>query len=149
MSHLSVRGQPAPEAGRRAPRGTGSKIQVRPGVWKFTVTAGRYADGGVRRLHRTVQAHTEAEATLALAAFVAEVRRDRLPEHRRDREITVDEAIDQFLRSTDGTTGNGDRRSGTACRQGTGVAGDGCRQGTPVRLGGSCSHPAASSTTDV
>jgi hypothetical protein len=43
------------------------------------------------------QAHTEADATRALAAFVAEVRRDRLPEHRRDREITVDEAIDQCL----------------------------------------------------
>jgi integrase len=44
-----------------------------------------------------VQADTETEATRELAAFVAEVRRDPLPQHRRDRDVTVDEAIEQFL----------------------------------------------------
>jgi hypothetical protein len=66
-------------------------------VWKLTVTSGRYADGRVRRLHRTVQADTEIEATRELAAFVAEVRRDPLPQRRQDRDVTVDEATEQFL----------------------------------------------------
>ena len=66
-------------------------------MWKLTVTSGRYADGQVRRLHRTVQADTEIEATRELAAFVAEVRRDPLPNHRQDRDVTVDEAIEKFL----------------------------------------------------
>jgi hypothetical protein len=38
-------------------------------VWKLTVTSGRYADGRVRRLHRTVQANTEAQATRELATM--------------------------------------------------------------------------------
>jgi hypothetical protein len=82
---------------QRAPRGTGSKTEIRPSVWKLTVTSGRYTDGRVRRLHRTVQADTEIEATRELAAFVAEVRRDPLPQRRQDRDVTVDEAIEQFL----------------------------------------------------
>jgi hypothetical protein len=82
VEHLSLRGE-APAANRwRAPRGTGSKTQIRPRVWKVTVTSGRYADWRVRRLHRTVQANTEIDTTRELAAFVAEVRRDPLP-HRR------------------------------------------------------------------
>ena len=81
IEHLSLRGAPdqAVDRKRRSPRGGGSKTEIRPGVWKLTVTAGRYADGRVRRLHRTVQADTEIEATRELAAFVAEVRRDPLP----------------------------------------------------------------------
>jgi integrase len=99
IEHLSLRGAPdqAVDRKRRPPRGGGSKTEIRPGVWKLTVTAGRYSDGRVRRLHRTVPADTEIEATRELAAFVAEVRRDRLPNHRQDRDVTVDEAIEQFL----------------------------------------------------
>ena len=54
---------------RRAPRGSGSKTEIRAGVWKLRVTSGRYADGRVRRLHRTVQANTEAQATRELATM--------------------------------------------------------------------------------
>jgi integrase len=99
IEHLSVRGAPdrAVDRKRRSPRGSGSKTEIRPGVWKLTVTAGRYSDGRVRRLHRTVLADTEIEATRELAAFVADVRRDRLPNHRQDRDVTVDEAIELFL----------------------------------------------------
>jgi integrase len=99
IEHLSLRGAPdhAVDRKRRSPRGGGSKTEIRPGVWKLTVTVGRYADGRVRRLHRTVQVDTEIEATRELAAFVAEVRRDPLPQHRQDRDVTVDEAIEQFL----------------------------------------------------
>jgi integrase len=66
-------------------------------VWKLTVTAGRYADGHVRRLHRTVRAGSEAAARRQLAGFVADVRDAPLPEHRSDRDVTVDEAVEQFL----------------------------------------------------
>jgi len=99
IEHLSLRGAPDPavDRKRRSPRGGGSKTEIRPGVWKLTITAGRYSDGRVRRLHRTVLADSEIEATWELAAFVAEVRRDRLPHHRQDRDVTVDEAIEQFL----------------------------------------------------
>jgi integrase len=97
VEHLSLRGESPAATRRRAPRGTGSKTEIRPGVWKLTVTSGRYADGRVRRLHRTVQADTEIEATRELAEFVAEVRRDSLPQRRQDRDMTVDEGIEQFL----------------------------------------------------
>jgi integrase len=70
---------------------------VRPGVWKLTVTAGRYADGSIRRLHRTIQTTSEAEATRELQAFVAEVRDSPQADHRQDRDAIVDEAIEQFL----------------------------------------------------
>jgi hypothetical protein len=97
IEHLSLRGAPdqAVDPKRRSPRGGGSKTEIRPGVWKLTVTTGRYADARVRRVHRTVQAVTEMEATRELAAFVAEIRRDPLPTHRQDRDVTVDEAIDR------------------------------------------------------
>jgi integrase len=98
VEHLSLRGDtPMVDGRQRAARGTGSKMEVRPGVWKLTVTAGRFADGRVRRLHRTVRADSEAEARRQLAGFVAEVREAPLPEHRRDRDVTVDEAIELFL----------------------------------------------------
>jgi integrase len=98
VEHLSVRGEPTADSRpARAPRGSGSKKEVRPGVWKLTVTAGHYADGSARRLHRTVRAGSETDATRELAAFVAEVRIGRLPERRQDRDIRLDEAIEQFL----------------------------------------------------
>src|SRR5918996_5758829 len=62
--HLSLENLPASESRRRrAARGSGSKTQVRPGVWKLTVTAGRYGDGSIRRLHRTIRTTSAAEAT--------------------------------------------------------------------------------------
>jgi hypothetical protein len=81
------------------------------GGLELTVTAGRYANGRVRRVHRTVRADTEAEATRALAAFVAEVRHVPLPEHRHDRDVTVDEALEQFL--TEHLLGEKDREPRT------------------------------------
>jgi integrase len=99
LEHLSLEDRPASASRRRgrAPKGSGSKAQVRPGVWKLTVTAGRYADGSIRRLHRTIQTTSEAEATRELQAFVAEVRDSPQADHRQDRDAIVDEAIEQFL----------------------------------------------------
>jgi integrase len=102
VEHLSVRGASGADAAppSRKPRssaGSGSKVEVRPGVWKLTVSAGRFDDGSVRRLHRTVRADGNAEATHALAEFATEVHSSSLPEKRADRDITVDEAIERFL----------------------------------------------------
>jgi integrase len=101
VDHLSLRGGESPiqaqPTRKRVPRGSGTKRQVRAGVWKLTVTAGRWADGSPRRLHRTVHAATEAEASAALADFAAEVRSAPLPVGRDDRDITVDDAVEWFL----------------------------------------------------
>src|SRR5687767_4790436 len=59
---------------RRAPNGAGSLQRTGPGVWKLTVTAGRFDDGMPRRAYRSVRADNETEARRLLAAFVAEVR---------------------------------------------------------------------------
>jgi hypothetical protein len=101
VDYLSLRGgQPSADpqpAKKRAPRGSGTKRQVRRGVWKLTVTAGRCADGSPRRVHRSVRAGTDAEASAALADFPADVRGAPLPDGREDRDITVDEAVERFL----------------------------------------------------
>jgi integrase len=102
VEHLSARGgsgadvSPRPRRARSSP-GSGSKVEVRPGVWKLTVSAGRFGDGSVRRLHRTVRATGSAEATRALAEFVSEVHGASLPVTKADRDITVDLAIERFL----------------------------------------------------
>jgi integrase len=97
ISHLGVAGgEQRPKRGR-APKGGGSKTMVRPGVWKLTVSAGRYANGSPRRLHRTVHAPTEAEATRALAEFVVEARNATMPNTTAERDITVDEAVQRYL----------------------------------------------------
>jgi integrase len=99
VDHLSLHGGGArvrPDR-RRAARGSGSKVEVRPGVWKLTVTAGRYAEGQVRRVHRTVHVATAAEAARELAAFVTEVHESPSVASRADRDVTVDEAIERFL----------------------------------------------------
>jgi integrase len=70
---------------------------VRPGVWKLTVSAGRYANGSPRRLHRTVHVATEAEATRALAEFVVEAGEATMPNTTAERDITVDEAVERYL----------------------------------------------------
>jgi integrase len=56
----------------RARKGSGSVSEVRPGVFKLSVVAGRHSDGTVRRSFRTVRG-TRTEAVRALADFVAEV----------------------------------------------------------------------------
>lgn len=81
---------------RRAPKGAGSVLKVRDGVWKLTAT-GAYADGSTRRVYRTVYVDTEAEARVELARLVIEV-------HETDRTIsaetvrtTFDDAVRRYL----------------------------------------------------
>jgi integrase len=66
-------------------------------VWKLSVSAGRYDDGSIRRLHRTVHTTSEANATRELQAFVADVRGTVAAKSKHDRDATVDDAIEQFL----------------------------------------------------
>jgi integrase len=75
----------------------GSMREVSQGRWELSVTSGRFSDGSVRRLYKTVEAPSRREASRALATFVSEVQSSALPAERQDLHITVDAAIEQFL----------------------------------------------------
>jgi site-specific recombinase XerD len=98
VEHLKTRGGTTAGrgAGRRV-RGGGTKVEIRPGVWKLTVSAGRYENGRARREHRTVHAQGEDASNRALAEFAAEVHSAPLPKSEADRDILVDDAVAQFL----------------------------------------------------
>jgi integrase len=72
VDHLSLSDGTWAEARAAAAPGSGSKRQVRPNVWKLTVTVGRDDGGRPRRAYRTVHGSAR-DATKALAAFVTEV----------------------------------------------------------------------------
>jgi site-specific recombinase XerD len=82
---------------QRASRGTGSKTKLRDGVWKLTVSAGRYADGRRRTEHQVVHVDGDEEATRELARFVAEVHDAPPPATQTERDMLVDAAIDRYL----------------------------------------------------
>lgn len=100
VEHLSL-AQRTPARPRRrrgrAPKGVGTKVEIRPGFWKLTVTVGRYSDGTRRRVHETVRADGEVEATRELTRFVAEVHAAPLPDTTVDRDIILDDAIERYL----------------------------------------------------
>jgi hypothetical protein len=73
VEHLALSGSAGRATQRRDPRGRGSKREIRPGVWKLTVYAGRNESGNHRRVSRTIHG-TEAQANHALRRFAAEVR---------------------------------------------------------------------------
>ena len=98
LDHLQLsrgRGQPAPPT--RSPRGGGSKRQIRPGVWKLSVSSGTYSDGTQRRSNRTIAARTGAAAARELAAFAAEIHANPLSANRDAVELTLDAALEVFL----------------------------------------------------
>ena len=99
LDHLRLQGGDGATKIRRtrARRGTGSMRQLRRGTWELRVTAGRWSDGRVRTLYRTVTADNEADATAQLVAFVDELGGAKHPEKREVRELTVDAAIAQFM----------------------------------------------------
>jgi len=81
----------------RGPKGGGTRVQIRPGVWKLTVSAGRYDDGPARRLHRNVEVDDDAAAADAQRGFAHEVRNPPLLDNEADRDLTVDDAVERFL----------------------------------------------------
>jgi integrase len=90
--------QTRPAASGRARKGSGSMREVRPGVWELAATIGRYSDGRVRRVYRTVRTNDAAAAARELAALVAEARIIPVAPPRADlRDLTVDDAIELFL----------------------------------------------------
>lgn len=97
LDHLTVDNIAVPAKTTRSARGAGSKRRIRAGVWQLSVSAGRFDDGSPRRVHRTVHADSELEATALLAAFVTEVRQQPQPARQDLRDLTVDEAVEQFL----------------------------------------------------
>ncbi len=76
LEHLALLNLGSPRKGQLSARGGGSKREIRKGVWQLSVTAGQFADGATRRVHRTVRADSEAEATALLAQFVTEVNQE-------------------------------------------------------------------------
>jgi integrase len=99
LDHLNVEGADEILKPRRtrARRGTGSMRQLRRGTWELRMTAGRWSDGRVRTLYRTVKADNETDATTQLIAFVDEMGGAQHPEDRAVRELNIDEAIELFL----------------------------------------------------
>lgn len=101
IDHLSLSTDSAPAAAppkrQRSARGTGSKRQIRPGVWKLEVTAGVHDDGSARREFKTIHAGSSDEAADELARFVVEVRSAPVATSRDVRKTTVDAAMETFL----------------------------------------------------
>jgi integrase len=96
VEHMSLVGGGGKPARAPAASGTGSKREVRPGVWKLTVVAGRDGRGRLRRAYRTVSGSSR-DATKALASFVTEVGAgDSIPT-REHRGQTVTEVVDAYL----------------------------------------------------
>jgi len=97
VEHLSLATTDRIPTRTAAAPGSGSKREVRPNVWKLTVTVGRDDRGRLRRAYRTVNGSAR-DATKALAAFVTEVGTgDSIPrpEHRGQ---TVTDIVDAYLR---------------------------------------------------
>ena len=99
IDHLSL--EAAQHTGRsrrsRARKGTGSMRLVRPGTWELRVSVGRWQNGRLRSLTRTVRARTESAAAKLLAEFVDEVSGGQLPDTREIRDLSFDQALERFL----------------------------------------------------
>ena len=118
VEHLSVEGAeqghsaPALALSRRAPRGSGSKREVRPGTWELALAIGRDERGRQRRAFRTFHG-SELEATKALAALVTEVGAgDALPV-RSAAGLSVEMLLEEYLRHLEEDKG---RRHSTLVR---------------------------------
>ncbi len=95
--HLGVGGAPV-VARDRGRKGSGSLTEVRPGVFKLSVVAGRHADGSVRRSFRTFRG-SRNEAAKALADFVAEVGDGSALPTPASRTLTVDDLLARYIDS--------------------------------------------------
>lgn len=94
--HLQVHGATSAGTKRKKSR-RGSVHQIRTGVWKLTVSAGRYADGSRRRLSKRVGARNRREAERLLDAFADEVSSNPRPVERKALDLNMDQAIDEYL----------------------------------------------------
>jgi integrase len=83
---------------QRARKGSGSMRLVRPGKWELRVSLGRWEDGRPRSFTRTISARGKAAAAAALAEFVEEMNDASLPKSQDLRDLTLDEAMERFLK---------------------------------------------------
>ncbi len=95
--HLQVSGAVA-GAHDRARKGSGSMTEVRPGVFKLSVVAGRHRDGTVRRSFRTFHG-TRSEAARELASFVAEVGDGSSLPSPASKTMTLDDLVANYVES--------------------------------------------------
>ncbi|MGI8806515.1 MAG: HNH endonuclease, partial [Acidimicrobiales bacterium] len=96
LDHLRLEGSTEPTRSGRARKGAGSIRQIRPGVWKLSVTAPPDAGGNARRVHRTTRARSAGEAMEELVSFTAEVRGSAGPSAEA-RSLCFDKAVERFL----------------------------------------------------
>jgi hypothetical protein len=78
LAHLSVttpEDRNAKRTGRRRPKGSGSKREVRPGVWQLAITEATTAEGRPVRRFETVHGD-ESAANAALEELAGYIRRD-------------------------------------------------------------------------
>lgn len=99
LDHLRLDGDPTRNVRPRSRgrKGMGSMREVRSGSWELRVTSGRWSNGRIRTLYRTVAADSESNAASQLVTFLEEMAAAHHPEDRNLRELTMDEAIEQFL----------------------------------------------------
>ncbi|MGH8999068.1 MAG: HNH endonuclease, partial [Acidimicrobiia bacterium] len=108
IEHLSLLGDPGQieNGGRkrvreserqRSKKGAGSMREIRPGVWKLTVTVGTFDDGRARRRYRQVFVPNATAAAKELSAFVAEVRHEPAVMRSDRRDLNFDEAVQMYL----------------------------------------------------
>lgn len=91
IEHLRLAPRRQPVRASRRRRGTGSMREVRPGVWRITVSDGPGSDGRLRRRHQTVYGdENDALEALALLAETAN-------EPTRLGDLRVRELIDRYL----------------------------------------------------
>lgn len=82
----------------RSRKGSGSISEVRPGVFKLSVVAGRHSDGTVRRSFRTVHG-SRSDAAKALASFVAEVGDGSALPTPASKAMTLDDLLARYIDS--------------------------------------------------
>jgi hypothetical protein len=88
---LADRRTPLGPPGARRRRGSGSMREIRPGVWRLTVSDGPGSDGQPRRRHRTV--HGDEHDALEDLALLAETTN----EPTRLGDLRVRELVDRYL----------------------------------------------------
>ena len=91
IDHLRLAPKRQPVHAMRRRRGTGSMREVRPGVWRLTVSDGPASDGRPRRRHRTV--HGDENDALDALALLAETAH----EPTRLGDLRVRELVDRYL----------------------------------------------------
>ena len=102
IEHLTLAGDSGRRRGvakpppPRMPKGAGSIVELRDGVYKLTVTAGAHPDGRQRRVVRTVHS-TRPQAAKQLAGLVDQIGDGAAIPRPESKDVTVAELIGSYL----------------------------------------------------